>query len=84
VSSVATQLPHGRECLECFAREFRKRQVAKLASNLPGIEQQAEVRWGQSRRDIWRFFLNIVRYEPVMLRRAELLEVAPGTKSRLS
>src|SRR4029079_3415737 len=62
--------------------EFRNRQTTKLAGRLAGIQKKAQVGGRNACRDGGRFFLHIIRDQPVVFLGTELGEIAPGAKRR--
>src|SRR5579864_2673665 len=82
VAAVAAHATHGGQSLSGQLREFRHREISKLAGDLAGVEQKSDVRWRDPPSHAIRFFLHVVRDQPVVFLGAEFGEVAPGADRR--
>src|SRR5258708_1379749 len=70
------------QCSESLFSKFRDREIPKFAPHLPRVEEKPDVRGRYPCRYRGRFLLNVVRYQPVVLRSAVLGKISPGVQSR--
>ncbi len=80
VAVRSRKLRHGGQSSQGLLGKFRDGQKSEFASHLAGVQKKAQVGGRNARRDGGRFFLHIVRNQPVVLLGAELGEVSPGAE----
>ena len=80
MSVILGQPLHGFEGANVLLHELGCCQISKLNRGLPRIEQEAKVGGRKPCSNSSRFFLHIVRDQPVVLRIAEGRVVAPDVQ----
>src|SRR5207248_10015843 len=75
--AMLSQTRYGRKGSQSLFCKFGGREISELTCRLPCIQKQTQICRGEASRGGRWFFLNVVRYRPVVFFGAEFGKISP-------